>query len=306
MSEQRLIRFYPSSWRSRYGDELLAMIDDVSGGTPSRRLRASLVIHGIREHLRPSRLAGRGLPPSERSRAGARAVLVGWAAIVIAGANFAKFSEHWTQAVPADARAVAEPAYRVIQILGFVGGAALLLVVAAALPRAWRMVRSGGWPALRVPALTAVALTVALLACGAGLTVWAHSLSATQRDRGSGGYGIAFLAVVLLAIATLAAWTLLAVKVERRLPMAGALLKAEWAAGIVLAAITVVIFVGIVSWWAQLGSHAPWFFADRAPGVPASWWSWRLAASALFGLAGSCAALVGAVRLASAGRDVLT
>ncbi len=41
----RLLRWYPPAWRDRYGDELVALLEDELDGTaPTVRLRVSLAV----------------------------------------------------------------------------------------------------------------------------------------------------------------------------------------------------------------------------------------------------------------------
>jgi hypothetical protein len=50
---RRVLRWYPAAWRRRYGEELIAMIDDTHGDDDlPRRARMSLIHSGLRERLR--------------------------------------------------------------------------------------------------------------------------------------------------------------------------------------------------------------------------------------------------------------
>jgi hypothetical protein len=92
----KLLRWYPAVWRDRYGDEMLAMIEDTLGDQPPPlRLRAQLMRAGVHEHLRRAALIGTDRPADDRCRAGAALVLAGWGVMVVAGAIFAKTTEHW-------------------------------------------------------------------------------------------------------------------------------------------------------------------------------------------------------------------
>jgi hypothetical protein len=49
----RVLRWYPAAWRRRYGDELIAMLDDTYGeGHLGLRVRMSLLRSGVRERIR--------------------------------------------------------------------------------------------------------------------------------------------------------------------------------------------------------------------------------------------------------------
>jgi hypothetical protein len=50
---KRILRWYPATWRRRYGEELVAMLDDTYGDDKlPPRVRASLVRSGITERVR--------------------------------------------------------------------------------------------------------------------------------------------------------------------------------------------------------------------------------------------------------------
>ena len=96
-----LLRWYPTSWRERYGDELITMVEDgLQGRRPSVRLRLSLVRAGLREQAHDLGVLGRAGPPADRVKGGALLVLVAWAAFVVAGSSFAKLSEHFGSSMP--------------------------------------------------------------------------------------------------------------------------------------------------------------------------------------------------------------
>ena len=123
------LRWYPRSWRARYGDELAALLDDEYGRSAPARIRLSLVSGGLRQRARQSGLTGDAVPAADGVRAGALVVLVAWIAFVVAGASFAKFSEHFDEALPHSlgAHHVPDLAFTVLQALA---GAASILVAA--------------------------------------------------------------------------------------------------------------------------------------------------------------------------------
>jgi hypothetical protein len=50
---QRVLRWYPAAWRRRYGEELIAMLDDTHGaGDLPRQTRIALVRSGLIERIR--------------------------------------------------------------------------------------------------------------------------------------------------------------------------------------------------------------------------------------------------------------
>jgi hypothetical protein len=50
---KRVLRWYPAAWRRRYGEELIAMLDDTHGnGKPPLRARMSLLRSGLMQRIR--------------------------------------------------------------------------------------------------------------------------------------------------------------------------------------------------------------------------------------------------------------
>jgi hypothetical protein len=48
-----VLRWYPASWRRRYGEELIAMLEDTYGDDkPPRRVRMSLLRSGLMQRIR--------------------------------------------------------------------------------------------------------------------------------------------------------------------------------------------------------------------------------------------------------------
>ena len=48
-----ILRWYPAAWRRRYGEELIAMLDDTYGNDkPPRRVRISLLRSGLMQRIR--------------------------------------------------------------------------------------------------------------------------------------------------------------------------------------------------------------------------------------------------------------
>ncbi len=203
------LRWYPPSWRARYGDELVALLDEEYGGTVPVKVRLSLVTGGLRQRARQSGLVGDTAPATDGVRAGALVVLAAWAAFVIAGASFAKFSEHFDEALPhrSGAHRVPDLAFTLLQT---VAGVASLLVVAGAflaLPAFVRFLRAGGWASVRRHFMRALVCTALVGVVTLPLLLWAHHLTPHQRNGGLHWYGALFLLWAALIVVTLALWT---------------------------------------------------------------------------------------------------
>ena len=289
--ERSLLRWYPREWRERYGAEMLAMIEDNLGGrSPGRRLRGQLMLCGIKERLRRGGYLGSDRDAGDRCRAGQVLVLVGWAALVVSGAMFAKTTEHWRDHIPAHGRHVAGAAYLVVEMAAAMGAAAVVAGVAAAVPALSRAVAGGRWTSMRRPIRLAAGMTVVTAAATAGLAIWAHRLDALQRNGGSHPYTGAFLGWGLLVVATIASWTRAGVRVERQLDPTPRLLRGEWLAAGLTGVATLGVTAGIVTWWVAVAQQS------------SSWETLDMGSVAAVATIGTAATLAGGQRLASAAR----
>lgn len=296
--EKALLRWYPPAWRARYGEGLIALLDDEYGGHPPPLVRLELVTSGLRERARQAAVAGDSHPPADGVRAGALMVLAAWSAFVVAGASFAKFAEHFDEALPHTLGAHHAPdlAFTVMQT---VAGVVSVLVVAGALlatPAFLRFLRAGGWSSVRAHFLRALACTAVMIMVTVPLVVLAHHLTAPQRNHGLDWYGAMFLLWVALMVVTLTMWTVAAVAAASRLPFRSAELKAEAALAAVVAVAMVVMVGATAVWWGSMAKEAPSFLKASPGGAPGSPWDlWLVGTVALMGAAVVVAA-VGVVR----------
>ena len=168
---ERLLKWYPSRWRARYGEELGALMEDTYGAGPvPLSSQAKVMRSGIAERVRQLGLGGAGDSPSESVRSGSLLVLCGWALFVIAGSAFAKMTEHWVGATPGPDRRLPVGAFGTIQVAAGVGLTIVVIGCAVALPTALRFLREGGWERARRPVIrglvvssTALLFTAALI-----------------------------------------------------------------------------------------------------------------------------------------------
>jgi hypothetical protein len=296
-SDPRL-RWYPQRWRSRYGDEFLALLDDEYGGNLPVLVRLSLIPRGLQQRARQSGLTGDSAPAPDRARAGALVVLAAWTLFVIAGASFAKLSEHFDESLPHGraAHRVPDVAFTVIQT---VAGLACALVVTGALlalPAFLRFLRSGGWGSLRGHFVRAVTCSALLVVVTAPLLTWAHHLTPHQRNGGLHWYGILFLVWVTLLTITLTLWTGVAIAAARRLEFPPSVLMGESILAAAVAGTMLVMVSATVLWWAAMAMHAPAFLNAGPGGAPAaSWDPWLTVTVASMVLAAGVA-LTGVVR----------
>jgi hypothetical protein len=253
----RLLQLYPASWRARYGDELQALILEMSGSERVPwRIRADVARAGGRERLRAAGLDGGGSPEA-RVRGGAVLVLWAWALFVIAGAAVQKTSEHWSEALPAGGHTGAWVAFD--GLTGVALGTSLLVLagIALTLPAVSRLLHDGGWPLIRRAFVVAGLLTGLTLIATAGLVVWAHQLNPSHRNGRDVLYIGGFVAWGVLCAATLGAWTAAAARTARRLTLRPSVLRAEARLAVAVAVALALMTAATVAWWASVAATAP-------------------------------------------------
>ncbi len=297
-SDDPRIRWYPRGWRDRYGDELVALIDEEYGNHLPAGVRLSLLTGGLRQRAQRIGLTGDSVPAAEGVRAGVLAVLIAWAVFVIAGASFAKFSEHFDEALPhlSGAHRVPDLAYTVLQMTAGIAGILVVTGLLLAAPAVLRFLRTGGLSTVRTHMLRAIVCTVLTVATTVPLLVWAHHLTPPQRNGGMHWYGALFFVWATLIATTVALWTALAVVIGRRLELSTALLTAEAALAVATTGAMLIMVAATMVWWGAVAEDAPGFLSASPGGAPGSPWDvWFVATVALM-LASISIAAVGLVR----------
>ena len=263
-----LLAWYPPSWRERYGDELVALMkDELDGRRPTIRFRASVAWSGLRERGHEAGLVGEQTAPAHQVRAGSLLVLCSWTAFVLAGASFAKLSEHLAGSVPASTRTLAQGAFDAVVLLAFAGAAVLALGAVTSLPSFVRFWRAGGGRAMRRPVAIATLLTALVVALAIPFVLWAHHLNSLQRNGANGVYVGAYVGLAVLVGAVLAQWTAVSVIAARRIDWSRRVLRVEAALAMTLAASMVAISGATAIWWGSIGRDAPWFLQGTPTGT---------------------------------------
>lgn len=294
----RMLRWYPATWRERYGDEMVALMEDeLAGRRPDLRLRLSTAWSGVRERAHETGLVASGAP-LERLRAGSVLVLFSWAVFVLAGISFSKIAEHFAQALPSSARPVAQHAFDVVAVLGVAGVAIVIVGTVVALGPLTRYVRGGGWVRVRRSVHRAVATSVVLLGATVGLVVWAHHLNSLQRNGHNVAYVSAFLLCGLLFAAVLAQWTQVAARWVRLVPWRSATLRVEAALAVALGVVMATITIAAAVWWSSIGLHAPWFLRGSRVGVAVSAFTPSIVATMTLMAGAGALGVVGVTRIA--------
>jgi hypothetical protein len=263
-----MLRWYPARWRARYGDEFTAMVeDDLEGRAPTTSYRWAIARSGLTERLRDSGLIGNSVSPAERVRGGALSVLCAFALFVLPGIAFAKISEHWDESIHrGPPRHLPAVFFNLLGSLAVVCAVAIVLVALALLPAFLEFVRTGGWPQIRRRVLWAASVTMATVVTGVGLVVWAHHLTAHQRNAGFGWYQLAFVIVATLFAVAVFTWTAAAVGATHALTIRLAKVKVLGILAVAVAICMPIMTAAAAAWWGSMATTAPWFLAGTPSG----------------------------------------
>jgi hypothetical protein len=264
----RVLRFYPTRWRRRYGEELLALIEDSYGTqTPPLRCRLALMRSGATEWSRELGLTGSTASQSERIRAGTLVVLWAAALMLVAGLEFANISQGWRRAVPTASRGLPTVAYGLVVVAAT---AAVLVALAGAVmwvgPLA-RFLQDGGWAKVRRPVMRSAVPTAVTIGLFMTMRVWSRNLDAHQRDGGYLPYGVVAIALGVAVAASVFSWAATATGALRGIDPVPTVVRRSGRIAIGLAALMAAIAAGTVVWWAALAARAPWFLGGTSRGA---------------------------------------
>jgi hypothetical protein len=254
----KLLRWYPSAWRARYGDEMTALLKDTYGtNRVPRRDRLSLTKAGSVERARSAGLLGDAVGPDERVRAGSLLILCAWALFMVAVAIVAKFSDNWIGMTPTLHRSLPRDGFTAAMWAGALGGVLVLAAACVVLPAFVRFIRHHGWASIRRTLRRATLVVVMGVALTVGLSVWAHHLSPQERNGGTIPYELAFLLWSVVVVAAIAMSTAAAVSVARRLTLSRRTLQVLGSMALALALTMGVVIVGFATWWSEMATYAP-------------------------------------------------
>ena len=235
MKPANLLRWYPRAWRERYGEELLALIQDtLDEGRPTWRLRLGVIWGGMRER---GHQAGHAVRAAVKRWAGTgNRPLILTVGLVVA-------SIPWNlKALPQARGWQATAALAVLAgILAFTGVCVLASALVAA-PAFVAFLREGGWPKIRRRVAWAAGATVAAGGALAGLVLGQRSMSFAQLSQ-SWAYFIGVAATGLALVVALGLWASAAAATAKHLKLA----PRARAAQLLLAAVTLTAALAIVS-----------------------------------------------------------
>jgi hypothetical protein len=236
--------------------------DTYGDNTLPLRVQLSLARSGTVERAREVGILGDSAPSSERLKAGSLLVLCGWSLFVVAGATFAKFTEHWSVAMAASHRTLPTIADTATQIAGITGVLAVLFAAILVVPTFVRHLRARGWASVRRPvtrALVAVLVTAVVAAC---VILWAHHLNTSQRNGGSALFGAGAVAAGFVMLGALAIGTSTVITVTRTLNLPRATLRRLSSMALGVTVLMGVITSGVGIWWANEATYDPRFLAN--------------------------------------------
>jgi hypothetical protein len=266
-----VLRWYPKAWRDHYGDELAMFLDDRYGErSVPLWARLSMMRSGLVERLRVGGMVGRSVDSDQRVRGASLLVLCAWGVFVVAGAAFAKYTEHWPLATPRGDQRLPAVAMGTVQVAAFAGVLIVLVAGFVTLPAFVNLVRSDGWrslwPTMRVMVVTTIVAGMASIA----VIAWNQHLGPSQANTSSWAWKAVGATWGLLVIGALAGGAGTVVALVNRLRLTHRSTQALGLLAMAMAAVLAVIFAGTLTWWISTAIHAPWFFGSLAPRSPIS------------------------------------
>jgi hypothetical protein len=269
------VRWYPPTWRRRYGEEFSALLaDEWAEEARSWRRTANVVGSGLRARLATTGLAGPTLAPADQARAGLATLGLAVAVFVCFGtAMWAQLTIGWQWAAPDTVGTAAGMIVMSVVMVLFVG-LALLAAIPVGLSVIRRMVAGRG-AGLGRPTTLFLAGAVLFVAGarhfgngwpGTGGHPWAHqglvpggvaaflwagtlSISSYWAHPGAlGSFPVAELAWMVVSPLALAAMAVGITKIVRRLDMSAALLRYEGRLGRVAGAAMAAFLAGSLCW----------------------------------------------------------
>ncbi len=172
LAATRLLRWYPSAWRARYGEEFTELLLAEFAEQPrSRRRTANVILSGLLARLAGLGLTGFGLSSADQARASLATLGGAAAAFLTFGlAMLAQLAIGWQWAMPHDPATTSGLALMAVATLLL-----LLLAVLAAVPVAWATAAALlGRGAGRLPRRRLAGPAAFVLAGGTALAVGAH------------------------------------------------------------------------------------------------------------------------------------
>jgi hypothetical protein len=247
MKPGRLLCWYPRAWRERYGDELLALIQDtLDEGWPRWRLRLGVISGGLRERVHQ---AGQAVGAAIKRPSG----LDLWAKMLAAGTIVAILPQNLSESPPPARGWQAVAAFDALLAAVALTGAVVVASGLATLPALVRFLRAGGWPKIRRRVVWAAGATVVAGGALAGLVLAAGSRSPAQVNVSS-AYLAGFLMTGLAITAAIGLWAIAAAAMARHLTLDPRLRAVQLVLVAVTPAAVTVVLATLNLWWSATQS----------------------------------------------------
>jgi len=249
MKPTRLLRWYPRTWRERYGEELLALIQDtLDEGRPTWRLRLSVAWGGLRERVHQAVRAG---------TAAAKRTSTGWLITVVAAMILGSLPWDLKASLP-PARAWQKTASFDALVGAFtVTGVVVLASGLVAAPAFIAFLREGGWQQIRRRVAWAAGATVAAGGGLAGLFLAERSMSSAQVNH-SWAYGIGVVATTAALVVASGLWASAVTATAKHLKFAARARAAQpLLVAVALTAAQAILPANLI-WLAATQSSLPW------------------------------------------------
>jgi hypothetical protein len=254
MKAANLLRWYPRAWRERYGEELLALIQDTQEeGRPIWRLRLGVIGGGLRERGHQAWRAARAAVVKRLSRSGLGGIMF------VAGSIIALLPEDLSESPPPARGWQAVAAFDSVLAAVALTGAVVLASGLAALPALVRFLRAGGWPKIRRRVAWAGGATVVAGGGLAGLVLVSGSRSPGQLDT-SWPYLAGWLATGVAGWLAIVLWATAATATARHLTLAARVRAVQLVLGAVAAIMVTVVLATLNIWW-SVTQAPPWLVA---------------------------------------------
>jgi hypothetical protein len=254
MKPANLLRWYPRAWRERYGEELLALIQDtVDEGRPTWRLRLGVIWGGLRERVHQAGQAARAAAVKRLTRA------VPGGIMFVAGSIIALLPENLSESPPPARGWQAAAAFDAVLAAVALTGAVVLASGLAALPALVRFLRAGGWPKIRRRVAWAGGATVVAGGGLAGLVLVSGSRSPAQLNV-SWAYLAGWLATGVAGWLAIVLWATAATATARHLTLAARVRAVQLVLGAVAAIMVTVVLAALNIWW-SVTQAPPWLVA---------------------------------------------
>jgi hypothetical protein len=237
MKPASLLRWYPRAWRERYGEELLALIqDDLQEGRPAWPLQLSVIWGGLGERGRQARYAATAAVKAAWSDKGSTILLAG----LICG-----FGLDGLTSPSAAARTWQALALDAVLAAVALTGALVLADGLIAFPALVRFLRAGGWPKIRRRAGWAAGVTA--VAVGGLVFAWDSDWQA-QRNL-SWAILVGLLVTGLATTGAIGLWSATVTATARHLTLAPRVLAAQLMLGALLPTAVSAIITTSALWW---------------------------------------------------------